>query len=157
MYSYLEGYFQDIQKLLFENDKKLLANNDKKIPLNKILETESYEKLISIIIDDKLDKSGYEKTVSIIEKWKKEPFKIILKLKKKDLEALQKFTLIRNIIVHNNSKINSDLIKYLDHEKHEVGESFSLNTEIMKEFRDLVFEIVFSTYSEICIKYPTND
>ena len=155
LYSYLEGYFQDIQRLLFKNDKKLLTNKDKRIPLNKILEAESYEKLISIITEEKLEKSGYEKISSIIEKWKREPFKIILKLKKRELEALEKFTCIRNIIIHNNSKINDDLIKYLDDEKYKVGLTFKLDSEIMKEYRNLVFEIVFSAYLEICAKYPT--
>lgn len=155
LYSYLEGYFQDIQRLLFENDRNLLANKDKEIPLNKILEAESYEKLISIIIDGKLEKSGYEKISAIIEKWKKEPFKIILKLKKRKLELLEKFTYIRNVIIHNNSKINGDLIKYLDGEKYNVGLTFKLDSEIMKEYKDLIFEIVFSTYFEICSRYPT--
>jgi hypothetical protein len=155
LFSYLEGYFQDVQRILFENDRSLLANEDKEIALNKILEAESYDKLISKIIDEKLEKSGYEKISSIIQKWKKEPFKIILKLNKNELEALEKFTCIRNIIVHNNSKINTDLIKYLDSGKYNVGLTFKLDSEIMKEYNDLIFEIVFSTYMEICSRYPT--
>ncbi|AYN68348.1 hypothetical protein D1013_13655 [Euzebyella marina] len=155
LFSYLEGYFQDVQRILFENDRSLLANDDKVIALNKILQAESYDKLISKIIDEKLEKSGYEKISSIIQKWKKEPFKIILKLKKSELEALEKFTCIRNIIVHNNSKINTDLIKYLDSGKYNVGLTFKLDSEIMKEYKDLIFEIIFSTYMEICSRYPT--
>lgn len=155
LYSYLEGYFQDIQRLLFENDKNLLANKDKEISLNKILEAESYDKLISLIIEEKLEKSGYEKISSIIEKWKKEPFKIILKLKKRELESLEKFTCIRNVIIHNNSKINGDLIKYLDSEEYKIGFVFKLDSEIMNEYKDLIFKIVFSTYLEICLQYPT--
>lgn len=155
LYSYLEGYFQDIQRLLFENDKSLLENKNKNIPLNKILDANSYDKLISSIIDDKLEKSGYEKISSIIEKWKKEPFKIILRLKKKELELLEKFTCIRNIIIHNNSKINDELIQYLDGKKYNVDSVFKLDTETMREYKSLIFEIVFSTYIEICSKYPT--
>lgn len=154
LYSYLEGYFQDLQRILYEQDKTLLSNKDKQVLLNKILEVEDYEQLIKIIIDDKLVKSGYEKISSIIEKWKKEPFKIILKLKKAELIKLDKFTSIRNIIIHNNSKVDDSLIDYLDIEKYEVGQNYKLNPEVMKEFRDLIFEIVFSAYTEICFKYP---
>lgn len=75
LYSYLEGYFQDLQRILYEEDKTLLSNKDKQVLLNKILEVDNYEQLIKNIIDDKLAKSGYEKISSIIEKWKKEPFK----------------------------------------------------------------------------------
>ncbi len=154
LYSYLEGYFQDLQRILYEQDKTLLSNKDKQVLLNKILEVENYEQLIKIIIDDKLVKSGYEKISSIIEKWKKEPFKIILKLKKAELIRLDEFTLIRNIIIHNNSKVDDSLIDYLDGEKYEVGQNYRLTPEIMKEFRDLIFKIVFSAYTEICFKYP---
>ncbi|MEM6816348.1 MAG: hypothetical protein AAF600_18480 [Bacteroidota bacterium] len=97
-----------------------------------------------------------KKISSIIEKWKKEPFKIILKLKKSDLESLDKFTCIRNVIIHNNAKINRDLIKYLSEEKYEMGQTFRLNSEIMQDYRRLVFSIVFSTYFEICTKYPND-
>lgn len=155
LYSYLEGYFQDIQRLLFENDNSLLENKDKNIPLNKILDAKSYDKIISYIIEDKLEKSGYEKISAIIEKWKKEPFKIILRLKKKELESLEKFTCVRNIIIHNNSKINDELIKFLDGEKYKVGNEFKLDSEIMEEYKSLIFEIVFSTYIEICSRYPS--
>ncbi|MEM6816347.1 MAG: hypothetical protein AAF600_18475 [Bacteroidota bacterium] len=61
LFSYLEGFFQDIQRLLFDHDNQLLTNEHKEIPLNEILEAGSYEKLISSIIDSKLEKSGYEK------------------------------------------------------------------------------------------------
>lgn len=155
LYSYLEGYFQDLQRLLFENDKNLLANKDRKVPLNKILNTNDYESLISSIIDDKLLQSGYETISTIISKWKREPFKIILRLKKDELEKLEKFTCIRNIIIHNNSKVNEILLPFLKSEQYEIGQRFNLDSEIMKEFRDLIFEIVFSAYLEICNKYPT--
>lgn len=155
LYSYLEGYFQDLQRLLFENDKILLENKDKEIPLTQILDASNYEKLISSIIDDKLVKSGYEKISSIIAKWKREPFKIILKLKKAELEKLDKFTCIRNIIIHNNAKINDGLLCFLDKKSYKTGQNFKITSEIMKEFRDLIFNIVFSAYVEICTKYPT--
>nr|WP_320000066.1 hypothetical protein [uncultured Draconibacterium sp.] len=154
LYSYLEGYFQDLQRILYEQDKTLLSNKDKQVLLNTILEVDDYEQLVKIIIDEKLAKSGYEKISSIIEKWKKEPFKIILKLKKAELQKLDKFTLIRNIIIHNNSRVDDSLINYLNSKEYKVGQEYKLNSEIMKEFRDLVFEIVFSAYTEICLKYP---
>lgn len=154
LYSYLEGYFQDLQRILYEQDKTLLSNKDKYVLLNTILEVDDYEQLIKIVINEKLAKSGYEKISSIIEKWKKEPFKIILKLKKAELQKLDKFTLIRNIIIHNNSRVDDGLMNYLDSKEYKVGQTYKLNTEIMKEFRNLVFEIVFSAYTEICLKYP---
>ncbi|QXP78847.1 MULTISPECIES: hypothetical protein [Winogradskyella] len=154
LYSFLEGYFQDLQRLLFLNDKTLLSNKDKEIGLDKILKADNYDELISIIIEEKLEKSGYEKISTIISKWKKEPFKIIIKLKKDELEELDKYTSIRNIIIHNNSKINESLLNYLDNEKFKIGQTFELNTVLMKKFRDLVFEIVFNAYLEINAKYP---
>jgi len=154
LYSYLEGYFQDLQRLLFLNDKTLLSNNDKEIALNKIINAENYEELISIIIEEKLAKSGYEKISFIINKWKKEPFKIILKLKKEKLEEFDKYTCIRNIIIHNNSKIDKDLIRHLNEEAFEIGQTFKIDIGIMKKFRNLVFEIVFNAYLEICNRYP---
>lgn len=157
LYSYLEGYFQNLQRLLFLNDKQLLSNRDKEVELNKILNAENYDDLISIIIEDILAKSGYEKISTIINKWKKEPFKIILKLKKQELEELDKFTCIRNVIIHNNSKIDKNLFNYLDKDLYQVGQTFKLDIDIMKKFRDLVFEIVFNAYVEICNRYPTID
>lgn len=62
--------------------------------------------------------------------------------------------MIRNIIIHNNSKVDDSLIDYLDSKEYEVGQNYKIDSEIMKEFRDLVFEIVFSAYTEICFKYP---
>jgi hypothetical protein len=154
LYSFLEGYFQDLQRLLFLNDKSLLSNNDTEVSLNKVLKAENYNELISIIIEEKLEKSGYEKISSIINKWKREPFKIILKLKKDELEELDKFTCIRNIIIHNNSKINESLICYLNKDEFKIGQTFKLDIQIMKKFKDLVFEIVFNAYIEISCKYP---
>jgi hypothetical protein len=157
LYSYLEGYFQDLHRLLFENDKTLLSNKDKDISIDKILKADDYNQLLSQIIDEKLAKSGYEKISSIIEKWKKEPFKIILKLKKVELKQLDKFACIRNIIVHNNSKVDENLFSFLDNNKYQIGQSYKLDLSILKEFEDLVFNTVFQAYSEICFKYPILD
>lgn len=154
LYSYLEGYFQDLQRLLFENDKTLLSNKGKEIPLNNILDAENYEQILAQVIDEKLAKSGYEKIPSIIEKWKREPYKIILKLKKAELKELDKFTIIRNIIIHNNSKVNDSLMGFLSVDDYKVGQSFILDTVVMREFRSMVFNIVFSAYLEIYMKYP---
>ncbi len=154
LYSYLEGYFQDVQRILFLNDKSLLVNQNKEIPLNSILEKESYEELIQSIIEEKLEKSGYDKISDIIMRWKKDPYKIILRLKKNELDALDKFTCVRNVIVHNNSKVNNSLLRYLDDEKYCIGDVYILDTDVMAEYRDLIFNIVFFVYTEICDKYP---
>jgi len=155
LFSYLEGYFQDINRILFENDKSLLSNKDIQIPLEKVLNANDYEHLISIIIEDKLSKSGYDKITNIIQRWKKEPYKIVLKLKKTELDKLDRYTMLRNIIVHNNSKVNKEFISYLKNGESEIGDSYILDDKCLNEFKDLIFEVVFSSYAEICAKYPS--
>ena len=45
LYSYMEGYFQDLQRILYEQDKTLLSNKDKQVLLNKIIEADNYKKI----------------------------------------------------------------------------------------------------------------
>ena len=156
-FAYLEAYFQDIQRFLYHYDNSLLSTKDRSFSWEEILNSQNFDVLISNMIDKKLEKSGYTKIHDLIQQWKKPPFEIIVRLKKDQLRYLEKYTLIRNAVIHNNSRISIDILKFHNVQKLRQGDLLEFSFEEIFKLYDFICWLLFETFSTIKIKYFSSE
>ena len=161
---YLEGFFQDINKFLFSIDKSLLAHEQKTISWSEVVNADSYDKLISSMIDNSLEKSGYKNNADLIETWNRPPYKLCIKIKKLQLAMLRWAITVRNVIIHNNGRANIDYIRTIEDVYKlspgterigikSIGEVLDLDDAMLSGIFALLIGVVEETSQAVSLKY----
>ncbi|MDO1500090.1 hypothetical protein Q2T40_08090 [Winogradskyella maritima] len=154
-FAHLEAVLQDIQRYMYKQKPELLPE-EKEIKWKHILELKDFSKLLEHTIDEKLNKSGYLKISDLIVKLNSEPFLLKISLKKELLNDLEEFILIRNMIIHNGSKITKDLNEFAS-EKYTFGDKFSLDRILLNQLFDLTMIVAVETYASVCSEIYEED
>ena len=130
-FAHIEAYFQDVWRIIYRQNPHNLSS-DLEYKLDEILKWSSYEELVTYIIDKKLSKSGYDKISDQLKRLNRPPFKFCLKLSDSLFKSWDRRTIIRNLILHNGSKVNSEYIEISDSED-KPGDLLELSFDEMEE------------------------
>lgn len=151
--AYLEAFFQDYRKHLYKIDPKLLSNKDRTITWEEITEKKSLEEIHELLVEKCLEKSGYDKINEVIEKLNNKPIQLKIKLEKEQINYLNEMVLIRNMIVHNNSKVSNDYKKLRKDSPFKVGDEYLLNFEQLYVTYNFLQWVIFESFVAFKIKY----
>ena len=149
--AHLEALMQDVFRHVFKNNPDLLPE-DKEIKWKEIVDKKSVEEIHDYVIDKHLEKSGYDKLSHQIEKLNNKPFLFSISIKKEKLIEIENLITIRNLILHNGSKITNDYLKLNPKSKFALNETIILTREEVNNAQLLINKVAYETYASICYK-----
>ncbi|MCB9222570.1 MAG: hypothetical protein R2780_13110 [Crocinitomicaceae bacterium] len=79
--SYLEAFFQDINRIVYTVKPELLSG-EKQIKWKDILDNRDFDSILQNTIDKELESSGYDKIFEQIERFNNVPFQFKIRIKK---------------------------------------------------------------------------
>lgn len=150
-FAHLEAVFQNFQRIIYLSKPEFLPEK-KEILWKDIFELKSYDKILDFVINEKLYKSGYLKISDLIIKLNSLPFQLKISVKKQLLKDLEEFTLIRNMIIHNGTKVSKDYEAFTSG-RYKLNDKFILNRDIVNQFFDLIRIVVVETYASILTEF----
>ncbi|EMM88319.1 hypothetical protein LEP1GSC039_3101 [Leptospira santarosai str. 2000027870] len=120
--SYFENYLQDLFRTLFKNNPFSLPNN-KKIEIDFIKRVNTYEEIISHIINNEIHELFYKSISEVLGTLRD---KFGFQISDQDISIIQTGFLIRNCLIHNKRLCDIKLSKIL-------GKPLSSNIELSED------------------------
>lgn len=150
-FTFLEGLFQDYLRVIYKHEPKYISG-EKPVDWKTILNLKNFDNIHEHLIEKELEKSGYQKISDLIRKLNNKPFQFRIRLKTHDIDKLHELILIRNFLIHNNSKVSNDYLEHVKTSNYSLGEEFQLDRNFLYKSYDLISHISFETLSAIAIK-----
>jgi len=123
----MENYFNNILRLIFNNKIVCLKNNQKSYTREEILNYKDFNSLIEKIIEDEIFvfdiKNDYYKKIKYFES----KFKINLSRINNIQNEMIEICEIRNIIVHNDSKVNEKFLEKVKKINYSIGDEIVID------------------------------
>lgn len=145
----------DLAREIFKNNHELLAIKEKQLTSEDIIELNSYEKIIDVLIDRAVSKFTHSTSYPDLVKRFHTKFRIGIHDKHSPVEMFPIHHLIekRNIVVHNDGVASSSYVERMRNYKQ---------TEILEEYDEIVIDFVgfynelsmirnLGTYIENCV------
>lgn len=143
----------------YANNLVYPINTTSNVPFNQ------YQTILDKMIDETIEKSGYKNLADQIEKWNRDPYLLRISVDKDELLLLRWSISTRNIIIHNNAKINKDhyilteqvaVLKNAKSELDPVGSKLILESVSLSGVYLHLYRIVEQVYSAVVGKYFPN-
>ena len=146
-FAHLESIFQEFQRFIYYKKPEYLPQ-EKEILWKDILELKDFSAILEYTIEQKLNKSGYLKISDLLIKLNSTPFLLKISVKNELQHDLNEFILIRNMIIHNGSKVSEDYEKFTEG-KYKKGSKFILDRIIVNQLFDLIIIVSIETYGSV--------
>lgn len=118
----MDNYFNDLLRIIYNYRIECLKNNQKNYTREEILNYDDYEALKNKMIEDEIFgfdmKRDYKKKIQYFEN----KFNIDLLRIKENENKIIELCELRNIIIHNNGKINEKFLEKVNNDSYSLGE-----------------------------------
>lgn len=147
-YSLVEGFVLDSIRAVCNKCPDILKK-EKQMTYKEIIESGTWEKIIENLVEKYAYDLGYGGIEEKLENIEKEYHIDIIEYE----DSLKKINVIRNAIVHNGAKINSDYITIMDEPNLVIGNEMTLDTQIINGLLNDLNQNMDNLYREISIKF----
>ena len=154
IFAYLEAFLSDSLRVIFTSTPDILKS-DKTLTFEEIMAHASMEGLIDCIIDKLIYDSGWgsiNKKVDFLTK----KVKLELHIENKTLDLLKILELERNVLVHNNGKIDLEFQKKVPSEfkdRYKTGDLVIVTSNIFKINASIACELASKVFQAVATKY----
>jgi hypothetical protein len=149
-FSLFEACLKDLFRKMYEYKPEILRSNSKNLTNKEIIDSQTREELLIIMIDNEVDWWGYQ-SIDKIAKRIISRFNINLKRNFKSWEELREANYIRNIIVHNSGIINEKSCEKLEYDPSRIGESIDISTEYIEKIYSIIRESLSYIYKSLLV------
>lgn len=150
-FTFLEGIFQDYLRVIFKQKPEFISG-EKPVEWQTILDLKNFDNIHDYLIEKELEKSGYQKVSDLIKKLNNKPYVFKIRLKSDEIDKLHELILVRNFLIHNNSKVSKDYLAFVETSDYSLGEEFKLDRNFLYKSYDLISHVSFESLSAIAIK-----
>lgn len=150
--AYLEAVMQDLQRCIYKNNPTLLPE-EKEIKLKDIVNKSTMDEMLNYLIEKQLEKSGYDKITNQIERLNNKPFLLKISIKKNEINELNTFIAIRNLILHNGSRITNEYLELDKKSKYKIGDVICLERKKINELFLYVEKVAVEIFASICKEF----
>jgi hypothetical protein len=125
----MEHYFNDILRLIYKNKIECLKNNQMSYTREELINFGDYDTLFQNMIEDEIFR--FDIKYDYIEKinYFESKFKLDLSRIKKYDKKMTEIYEIRNVIVHNDSKINKRFMEKNRYTKYSMGDTVLIDLQ----------------------------
>ncbi len=149
--AYFEAFMQDVFRHVYTDNPSLIPE-DKELKWKEIVDKKDYSSILNYVINKQLEKSGYDKLSTQITRLNNKPFLFKIKVDKKTLKSLEKLICVRNIIIHNGSKVNAELLELINDSSIKLNDFYQLSRKECNEAYNLVLSIAIEVYASVYFK-----
>lgn len=145
-YSYFEVFLTDLLREAFLSNPKMLPKN-KQLKFNEILDVDSYESILRLMIEKEVIDLFYQSMEKVIEYFETKLHLSWLDEHKNDFLVA---SYLRNCIIHNMSRANLPLSKVSEYEE---GEIIELSSSRVHSFGIAARELSRNLYKQSAERY----
>ena len=146
--AHLEAVMQDIQRFIFINKPELLPD-EKQLSYKEIISIKTMPEMLDYMINKQLEKSGYDKLSAQVTRLNNKPYLFKISIKKEELQKIDLLVSIRNLILHNGSKITNEYLVLNPSSTLRFGESLHLTRQEINDAHILIQRIAYETYASV--------
>lgn len=150
-FTYLDSFLSDSLTIIFQIKPQQLKTKNKTIDYEKLFSGLSLRKIKEEVIGKEIRNFGNEKLFDRINILKK--IGVEISLSENNENVLYKSRDVRNLIVHNNGKINAEFKSKYKNDEHNLGETFHLTNVYLKRVTDILMELIRQVYVSILDKF----
>jgi hypothetical protein len=149
--AYFEGFLSDSLKAACSQDIRTLYSG-RKMSIERVLSSGNWEGLVARVIDDFAYESG----------WKALPERLLfltselgldLQLLQAELDELKETELLRNLVVHNGSRVSQEYLDRTSRRDRHLGETVLVSGESVEKLTHLLQRLASDVYTAISTKF----
>jgi len=148
-YSLAEGFVHDSIRAACNVCPDILKKETKQMTFREIMESGTWEKIFENLVERYAYDLGYGSIKEKLENVENEYRIDVIEYE----DSLKKINVIRNAIVHNGAKINSDYIAIMDEPNLVIGNEMTLDKQIIHKILNKLNQNMDNLYRKISIKF----
>ena len=150
-FSSFEGILADSIRVICSTRPEVMKKK-RTIEWDEVLSVDSMQELIGILTDKFVREIGWQSLEERVNTFR-ELFGLEINLTNEEISTLKKVDLIRNLIVHNAGKANSEYLKLEPTQNLKIGDYIPISSEFLEHAAVSLQFIACDIYLEISKKY----